>query len=209
MACFADINVSQGSVATYARCDETFNIHLTANWPRNLPAILFKSRLGLTELRPWVRGPAFLAHPVYEKNLYSTQTQPRLTSWRRLHDRDGTGSHFVTQRPSDPGIQRPIDSVTQWPSSMSPSRLMDAGPCPPSTPSQSPVIATSMSHPFPSLLFFPHPIKLSKEVCNFPTLTCEKMSASRRDAFEGSHGALVPRISGVTMLRLVTGAHWW
>jgi len=30
-ACFADINVSQGSVATYARCGGMFNIHLTAN----------------------------------------------------------------------------------------------------------------------------------------------------------------------------------
>ena len=26
-------------------------------------------------------------------------------------NRDGTGSHFVTQRPSDPGIQRPGDPV--------------------------------------------------------------------------------------------------
>jgi len=26
-------------------------------------------------------------------------------------DRDGTGSHFVTQRPSDPGIKRPGDPV--------------------------------------------------------------------------------------------------
>jgi len=34
-ACFADINVSQGSVATYARCG-IFNTHLTANLPRNL-----------------------------------------------------------------------------------------------------------------------------------------------------------------------------
>ena len=32
MACFADINVSQGSVATYARCDESFNIHVTTNF---------------------------------------------------------------------------------------------------------------------------------------------------------------------------------
>ena len=31
MACFADINVSQGSVATYAWCDEFFNIRLTVN----------------------------------------------------------------------------------------------------------------------------------------------------------------------------------
>jgi len=27
------------------------------------------------------------------------------------HTRHGTGSHFVTQRPSDPGIQRPEDPV--------------------------------------------------------------------------------------------------
>jgi len=37
MTCFADINVSQGSVATYARCGGMFNIHLTANLPKNLP----------------------------------------------------------------------------------------------------------------------------------------------------------------------------
>jgi len=43
MACFADINVSQGSVATYARCDGIFNTHLTANLPRNLPVNFFKS----------------------------------------------------------------------------------------------------------------------------------------------------------------------
>jgi len=29
MACFAGINVSQGSVATYARCNAIFSIHLT------------------------------------------------------------------------------------------------------------------------------------------------------------------------------------
>ena len=45
MACFADIDVSQGSVATYARCDGIFNMHLTANLPRNLPVkkTFFKS----------------------------------------------------------------------------------------------------------------------------------------------------------------------
>ena len=37
MACFADINVSQGSVATYARCDGIFDINLTGNLPGNLP----------------------------------------------------------------------------------------------------------------------------------------------------------------------------
>jgi len=43
MACFADINVSQGSVATYARCGGTFKIHLTANLPWNLSVVFFKS----------------------------------------------------------------------------------------------------------------------------------------------------------------------
>ena len=37
MACFADINVSEGSVATYARCRGSFNIPLTTDLPRNLP----------------------------------------------------------------------------------------------------------------------------------------------------------------------------
>jgi len=37
MACFADINVSQGNVATHARCGGIFSMHLTANLPRNLP----------------------------------------------------------------------------------------------------------------------------------------------------------------------------
>jgi len=37
MACFAAINVSQGSVVTYARCCGLFNMHLTANLPRKLP----------------------------------------------------------------------------------------------------------------------------------------------------------------------------
>ena len=36
MACFADINVSKGSVATYARCGGIFNIRLTTNLRRNL-----------------------------------------------------------------------------------------------------------------------------------------------------------------------------
>ena len=37
MACFADINISQGSIATYARFGVIFNTHLTTNLPRNLP----------------------------------------------------------------------------------------------------------------------------------------------------------------------------
>ena len=37
MACFADINISQGSLATYARCRGSFNIHLTTKLFRNFP----------------------------------------------------------------------------------------------------------------------------------------------------------------------------
>jgi len=36
MACFTDSNVSQGSVATYARCVGILNIQLTTNVPWNL-----------------------------------------------------------------------------------------------------------------------------------------------------------------------------
>jgi len=41
MACFADINVSQASVATCVTCGGIFNVHLTANLPRNLPVKFF------------------------------------------------------------------------------------------------------------------------------------------------------------------------
>jgi len=40
MTCFADINVSQGSVATHARCGGIFNTHLTGNLPWNLPVTI-------------------------------------------------------------------------------------------------------------------------------------------------------------------------
>jgi len=43
IACFADIDVSQGSVATYAKWGGVVNIHLTANLPRNLPVKFFQS----------------------------------------------------------------------------------------------------------------------------------------------------------------------
>jgi len=70
MACFADINVSQGSVATYARCGGIFNMHLTANLPTNLPVIFLES------VKIWkncVCGSVFFAHPVYRAR----------TTWQR------------------------------------------------------------------------------------------------------------------------------
>jgi len=64
MACFADINVSQGSVAAYARCGGIFNIHLTANLLRNLPV-----KKILKSVKNWQNYghesvAPFLAHPV-------------------------------------------------------------------------------------------------------------------------------------------------
>jgi len=45
MACIADSNVSQCSVATYAMCGGISNIHLTANLLRNLPVKKFVNGL--------------------------------------------------------------------------------------------------------------------------------------------------------------------
>jgi len=63
MACFADVNVSQGSVATYARCGGIFNIRLTADLLRNIPVKTFKS------VQIWQNyghvSPLFLVHPIY------------------------------------------------------------------------------------------------------------------------------------------------
>ena len=42
---FSDINVSQGSVATYARSGGIVNNHFTANLPRYLPVKTFLNRL--------------------------------------------------------------------------------------------------------------------------------------------------------------------
>jgi len=50
MACFADINVSQGTVATCARCGGIFNIRLTANLPRNLQVKNFVNLLRLDRI---------------------------------------------------------------------------------------------------------------------------------------------------------------
>jgi len=63
MACFANIDVSQGSVATYARCGGILNIHLTANLLRNL-LVIFLDRLRFERIMVVNLWPRFLAHPV-------------------------------------------------------------------------------------------------------------------------------------------------
>jgi len=60
MACFADVNVSQGSVATYARCGKIFNIKFNYKFTWQSPRENFyKIRLDFTELWPQICGPTF------------------------------------------------------------------------------------------------------------------------------------------------------
>jgi len=62
-ACFPDINVSQSSVATYARRGGIFNTHLTANLPRNL-SVDFFNRLNFDIMMIMSLLLRFLAQPV-------------------------------------------------------------------------------------------------------------------------------------------------
>ena len=58
MGCFGDISVSEGSVATYARCGGTFNILLTANLPGNHP-VNFLNRLRFDRIMVMSLWPPF------------------------------------------------------------------------------------------------------------------------------------------------------
>ena len=62
MACFADINVSQGSVATYARCGGMFSIRLTSNLLRYFRVKIFYKSVKIWRNYGYVAR--FSAHPV-------------------------------------------------------------------------------------------------------------------------------------------------
>jgi len=65
MACFADINVSQDSVATYARRSGIISSHLIANVPRNLPVKkILKSVKNRQNYGHESVAPLFPVHPV-------------------------------------------------------------------------------------------------------------------------------------------------
>jgi len=66
MACFADINDSQSSVATYARRGGIFDVRLTANLPKNLPVkkLVLKSVKNRQNYGHESVAQFFLAHPV-------------------------------------------------------------------------------------------------------------------------------------------------
>jgi len=63
MVYFVDINVSQGSVATYARCGGIFDIYLTANLPRNLQMDFFLNRLRFDRVMVMSLWPRFFDPP--------------------------------------------------------------------------------------------------------------------------------------------------
>jgi len=69
MASFADIKVSQGSVATYARCGGIFNMHLTANLPRNLSVKKNYKSVKIWQNYGHKSVAPFLAHPVDNNSL--------------------------------------------------------------------------------------------------------------------------------------------
>jgi len=60
---FAIINVSQGSVATRAKCGGSFNIRLTANLPRNLPVKTFLNRSRFDRIMVMSLWPGFFVGP--------------------------------------------------------------------------------------------------------------------------------------------------
>jgi len=65
MVCFADIDVSQGSVATHARCDGIFNTRLTTNLLRNLPVKNFFKSVKIWQNYGYESvTPLFLAQPI-------------------------------------------------------------------------------------------------------------------------------------------------
>ena len=81
VACFTDINVSQGSVATYATCDGIFNIHLIANVLRNVTVNFFNrlrfDRIMVMSLWPRFFGPPCIlrTYAVVRVMLFSKQCQ--------------------------------------------------------------------------------------------------------------------------------------
>jgi len=86
MACFANINVSQGNVATYARCGGIFNIHLTTNLSMNVrqshghesmpPLFGPHRRLARVDTENHALGDVYMVQPV-ERGSFECISLPR------------------------------------------------------------------------------------------------------------------------------------
>jgi len=63
MACFADINVSQGSVAIYARCDEIFKYPLNYKFTEESCSEFFLNRFRFDRITVMSLWPHFFGAP--------------------------------------------------------------------------------------------------------------------------------------------------
>jgi len=74
MACFAVINVSQGSVATYAKCGAIFNIHSSANLPvKNfLKSVKIRQNYGHESVAPIFWPTMYMVQFVLFLSIYFT-----------------------------------------------------------------------------------------------------------------------------------------
>ena len=98
MVCFADINVSQSSVAAYARCDGIFSIHLTTNLSRNLAVKIFLNRFRfdrIVALSPW---PHFFAHPYVHTYTHQFNCPLSGTTWVSRYQKGKTNLDFTEAR---------------------------------------------------------------------------------------------------------------
>ena len=78
MACFADINVSQGSVATYARCDGRWDFWYPFNCKFTKESCSEKILKSLKNWQNYDRKSVapFLAHPVYYLVFFQSTSYP-------------------------------------------------------------------------------------------------------------------------------------
>ena len=83
MACFADINVSKGSVPTYERCGWIFNFHLSANLARNLPATKIVNRLRFDKIVVMSLWPSFFGPPC--RSVLQAMTSPTPQNCSQIH----------------------------------------------------------------------------------------------------------------------------
>ena len=77
-ACFADINVSQCSVATHARCGGILKIYLTANLPNNFRVKFFK-QLRFHRIVVMSLWPRFFSPPCTRTLSYKLDRKPSIS----------------------------------------------------------------------------------------------------------------------------------
>ena len=110
MTCFADTNVSQGSVATYAGAVGFSNNHLTANLPRSLPEnFFFKNRFRIVATSLW---PCFFGPPCTHGRDRVSRRRSRRSRCRRR--RSSRPSHSADWSDSDDSPTCTAASLSQY-----------------------------------------------------------------------------------------------